>query len=457
MSQLAPTVLDDALAQELSERLADVFRTADAGAVLADDVFLDGHPPLWRFQLRGRDAFDVWIKGFMPEGADTTVVRTIPTVTGFVTEFTGYHHDNGAEITDRKILLAEVRRPHHRAHHLLQRRLERRAPSATRRGDPAHPTLSPTMSTTTPRQRMLAGLPAATQTVDVDGVSTSVIEAGDGPPLLLLHGGIECGGPMWAPVLTRSHGTTGSWRPTSPGSVSPLRSPFSMSTPSAAGSRALPSTPASSVPRSSPTHSSVASPPATPPAEVPLFDGSSSMPRPVSAPIACHCISATSPSGSRLRPTARNAERFDRFALLDLDATRQRDPDWYDAFETYTRSRARDPDVKRTMRRLVARETRPIPDAELDHIDVPITLLWGRHDRMVPLPVGEAAASRHGWPLHIIDGAAHAPHIEQPEAFVDTLTAIMSAPEPQSGLRPPRGGGGRESNPPDGDRPSHPL
>ncbi|HEY5696222.1 MAG TPA: hypothetical protein VIT01_01845 [Acidimicrobiales bacterium] len=109
MSQLAPTVLDDALAQELSERLADVFRTADAGAVLADDVFLDGHPPLWRFQLRGRDAFDVWIKGFMPEGADTTVVRTIPTVTGFVTEFTGYHHDNGAEITDRKILLAEVR------------------------------------------------------------------------------------------------------------------------------------------------------------------------------------------------------------------------------------------------------------------------------------------------------------------------------------------------------------
>ena len=109
MSHFASTVLDDALAQELSERLADVFRTADAGAVLADDVFLDGHPPLWRFQLQGRDAFDAWIKGFMPDGADTTVVRTIPTVTGFVTEFTGHHQDNGEEITDRKILLAEVR------------------------------------------------------------------------------------------------------------------------------------------------------------------------------------------------------------------------------------------------------------------------------------------------------------------------------------------------------------
>jgi hypothetical protein len=34
---------------------------------------------------------------------------------------------------------------------------------------------------------------------------------------------------------------------------------------------------------------------------------------------------------------------------------------------------------------------------------------------------------RHGWPLHLIDRAAHAPHIEQPEAFVDTLAAITSA------------------------------
>jgi hypothetical protein len=109
MSQFASTVVDDALAQELSERLADVFRTAKASDVLADDVFLDGNPPLWRFQLQGRDAFDAWIKSFMPDGADTTVVRTIPTVTGFVTEFTSRHQEDREEITDRKILLAEVR------------------------------------------------------------------------------------------------------------------------------------------------------------------------------------------------------------------------------------------------------------------------------------------------------------------------------------------------------------
>ena len=109
MSDLTSTVLDDAVAQELSERLADVFRTGQATDVLAKDVFLDGNPPLWRFQLQGRDTFDAWIKSFMPHGADTTVVRTIPTVTGFVTEFTGRHVEDGREITDRKILLAEVR------------------------------------------------------------------------------------------------------------------------------------------------------------------------------------------------------------------------------------------------------------------------------------------------------------------------------------------------------------
>jgi len=109
MSELAIGVLDDATAQELSERLADVFRTGSATEVLADDIFLDGHPPLWRFQLRGREDFDGWIKSFMPGGGETTVVRTIPTVTGFVTEFVGRHQEDGEEMTDRKILLAEVR------------------------------------------------------------------------------------------------------------------------------------------------------------------------------------------------------------------------------------------------------------------------------------------------------------------------------------------------------------
>jgi hypothetical protein len=109
MSRLESTVVDDATAQELSERLADVFRTADVGDVFTDDVFLDGHPPLWRFQLQGRATFAAWLHGYSPDGADVAVVRTIPTATGFVTELVGRHQEHGDEITDRKIVLCEVR------------------------------------------------------------------------------------------------------------------------------------------------------------------------------------------------------------------------------------------------------------------------------------------------------------------------------------------------------------
>jgi ketosteroid isomerase-like protein len=96
-------------AQELAERLADVFRTADIGDALTEDVFLDGHPPLWRFQLQGREAFAEWLSGYSPHGVATTVERVVPTTEGFVMETTGRHVVDGELLTDRKILLCRVR------------------------------------------------------------------------------------------------------------------------------------------------------------------------------------------------------------------------------------------------------------------------------------------------------------------------------------------------------------
>lgn len=110
MTTLTSTsTLDQTTAERLSERLADVFRTADVGGVFTDDLFLDGHPPLWRFQLQGIDAFSSWLVAYAPDGVDTTVVRTVPTATGFVTELTGRHEEEGELMTDRKIVLCAVR------------------------------------------------------------------------------------------------------------------------------------------------------------------------------------------------------------------------------------------------------------------------------------------------------------------------------------------------------------
>jgi len=127
-----------------------------------------------------------------------------------------------------------------------------------------------------------------------------------------------------------------------------------------------------------------------------------------------------------VRPTARNAERFDRFAVLDLDMTRERDPDWWDAFSRYTLSRAVVPHVKRTMRQLIKTCTKQVPDTDLRRIAVPKELVWGRQDRMVPLSLAEGASERLGWPLNVIDDAAHVPHIEQPEGFMRALGSALT-------------------------------
>ena len=81
-----------------------MFRTADVGDVFTEDLFLDGHPPYWRFQLQGRDQFAAWLAGYAPAGTEIDVARTVPTASGFVTELTGRHEEDGAEMTDRKIV-----------------------------------------------------------------------------------------------------------------------------------------------------------------------------------------------------------------------------------------------------------------------------------------------------------------------------------------------------------------
>ncbi|MGH3100572.1 MAG: alpha/beta fold hydrolase, partial [Thermoleophilia bacterium] len=50
------------------------------------------------------------------------------------------------------------------------------------------------------RQRVLAGAPVTERRLDLAGVSTAVLEGGDGPPVVLLHGQGGWSG-MWLPVI----------------------------------------------------------------------------------------------------------------------------------------------------------------------------------------------------------------------------------------------------------------
>ncbi len=63
-------------------------------------------------------------------------------------------------------------------------------------------------------------------------------------------------------------------------------------------------------------------------------------------------------------------------------------------------------------------------DARLSQLEMPATLVWGADDGVVPLSYGEALENAiRGAKLRVIDGAAHIPHLQQPERFVECLTA----------------------------------
>jgi 2-hydroxymuconate-semialdehyde hydrolase len=281
------------------------------------------------------------------------------------------------------------------------------------------------VSTSAARDRALAGLPV--RTASIDGTATSLIEYGSGDPLLLLHGGIECGAVIWAPVVRDLATTYRVVAPDVPGLGE--SQPLDKLDAESLGRWLAGVVSATDVERPAlVAHSLIGSLAAravamgTAPALRHLVVYGAPAVGPYKMPMKLRYLAIR----LAIRPTQANAERFDRFALLDRDATRQLDPEWYDAWAAYTLERASTSHVKRTMNRMIGPATKPMTDVELGAIDVPTALVWGREDRMVPVSVAEAAASSRSWPIRVIEGAAHAPHLEQPERFTRSLREITT-------------------------------
>jgi pimeloyl-ACP methyl ester carboxylesterase len=270
-----------------------------------------------------------------------------------------------------------------------------------------------------PRERMLAGLPVTERRLDLAGTTTAVVEAGDGPPLVLLHGGIECGGPIWAPVVAGLAERHRVIVPDLPGlgESEPVDrlDPATFAAWFGALLRVTCDQPPTLVAHS--LGGSLAARFATEHGELLerlVVYGAPGVGR-YRMPLRLRVTAIR----FALRPSERNAERFDRLAFFDFDRARRGEPAWFAAFGADSLARARVPHVKRTMRRLIALGTKPVPG--LERLTVPATLLWGRHDRFVPLGLAEAASTRLGWPLHVVDAAGHVPHVEQPDAFMEAL------------------------------------
>jgi pimeloyl-ACP methyl ester carboxylesterase len=126
------------------------------------------------------------------------------------------------------------------------------------------------------------------------------------------------------------------------------------------------------------------------------------------------------------RPNERSFERFMDQCAYDRNRLQERmGADWT-AFVAYNLGLARGNATKAAGRLFRTAGVRRISVDDLDRIAVPTTLIWGRHDRALRLRIAERASKRHGWPLHVIDDAADDPARDQPDAFLRALGAALS-------------------------------
>jgi pimeloyl-ACP methyl ester carboxylesterase len=279
------------------------------------------------------------------------------------------------------------------------------------------------------RQSLLAGLPVAERRLQLAGVSTPVLEGGRGSPVVLLHGPGEYAA-KWMrviPELVTSHRV-----------VAPD----------------LPGHGASEVSDGPPNPDRVLAwlgelierTCSTPPALVGQILGGA-----MAAWFAAehsdrlrHLVLVDTLGLAPFRPTPEfglalaefvaqpNEETHDRHwnqCAFALDRLRARMGEAWDRLKAYNLDRARTPTLHALQGSLMEYFGIPeIPAETLGRISVPATLIWGRHDRATPLEIAEAASTRYGWPLLVIEDAASNPPLEQPDAFLQALDAALAGP-----------------------------
>ena len=283
------------------------------------------------------------------------------------------------------------------------------------------------------RGRLLAGAPVAERIVVAAGVDTAVLEGGDGPPLLLLHGPGESAA-VWLTVLgdlVRTHRVVAADLPGHGASAAPAYAMHqdwidswlddliaaTCATPPVLVGRVVGGAIAASFAAAHPdrlTHLVLV--------DTMGFEAFQPDPR---FGLAMHRFLA--------EPSISTYERFMDFCAFDLDTIRSRLGPRWTPYAQYAVELTGDPRVQSATGSLIGLYgASPIPVGTLAGIDVPTTLIWGRHDSATSLSVAEEAAARYGWPLRVIDGAGDEVALDRPAEFVDTLYSVLGQGEPRS-------------------------
>jgi pimeloyl-ACP methyl ester carboxylesterase len=274
------------------------------------------------------------------------------------------------------------------------------------------------------RERLLAGLPVTERRRLLGGVSTAMLEGGQGPPMILLHGPGEYAA-KWMRVIPELAKENRVIAPDLPGhgASKPMVGEFDVSHILAWLDDLIEETCE----------------------EAPILVG-----QVLGGAIAARFAVE---NGERLRhlvlvdalgltdfqpapefgsalerfigdPTEATHEELWQRCAYDLHSLRNGMGERWAELKAYNLDRAGDTELHATQQRLMMLFGFPaISNEDLARISVPTTLIWGRHDLATAVAVAEAVSARFDWPLHIVEDAADDPPLEQPEAFLRALHA----------------------------------
>jgi FAD/FMN-containing dehydrogenase/pimeloyl-ACP methyl ester carboxylesterase len=281
------------------------------------------------------------------------------------------------------------------------------------------------------RERLTEGLPVSERQLMLAGVSTAVLEGGEGPPVVLLHGP-SANATHWMrvlPGLARSHRVIAPDLP-GHGASQPVEGRH--------GFAALLAWLGQLIERT------CDSPPVLVghalggaiAARFAAGDGDRIRALVLVDALGLAPFDPAPDFGAALQeyvtePSERTHDLLWGHCALDLERLREGMGELWAPFAAYNVDRARIPGRRAALGRMMGELGLPaVPEEELAAIRVPTTLVWGRHDLATPTAIAERARDRFGWPLEMIEDCGDDPPVERPDEFLAVLRPLIASAAP---------------------------
>jgi pimeloyl-ACP methyl ester carboxylesterase len=127
-----------------------------------------------------------------------------------------------------------------------------------------------------------------------------------------------------------------------------------------------------------------------------------------------------------INPTEKSYLRFLPHCIFDLKGLISSIDIYWPSFLAYNLACAQHPEKMAAAKGIMSALSGKIPERELAKIDIPVTLIWGRHDKANNLKVAFKASKKYGWPLRIIEDTRDDPKLEKPVEFVQVVESMMA-------------------------------